>query len=259
MQKLLLFTALLFSSLSLSAQDIHFLLANKVNVRSSASTSGSIVANLPIGTEVEVLEETGNLKLKGLEMPWAKISFQDEGRNKLGYVWTGFLARDRYELTDNTYLVWGVEKLSEGEYMNDVSFQFRVYRNGQELSKTSVNSIGDVHIYREVRVFGDRGVKGVRNIIEHEFSAEYCGGAMGTVVFFWDGKTLHHARTLHDGADAPMWYSEEFVYPEDSAGLGDKILWISETGGEEDESGEEFIETDQSLFRWTGSKLVQLD
>lgn len=252
MQRILLTSLFILFLLPLEAQQIAYLLADNVNVRSAPNTSASVVARLPIGTELETQGATGSLKIKGQELPWVKVAFEQDGRQMLGYLWQGFISTGREELVDGAYLVWGVEKVEDKEGWTEVYYQYRVYQNGKELSKVTVSDAGGLDAYRDIKVFDGKGVPGVANVIEENYSAQYCAGAMGDVVLFWDGETLFHARTLYDGADAPYWSDETFIYPADSTELGTHLVLLSQSGDGEEET----VETSTSRYRWTGTKLV---
>ena len=78
-----------------SADDICYLLADRVNLRDQASTKGKVIANLPIGTEITIIKKTAlTLRLKGFESNWYKI----KANEKQGYIWCRELQGHRKKL-----------------------------------------------------------------------------------------------------------------------------------------------------------------
>ncbi|MFW6130194.1 MAG: SH3 domain-containing protein [Atribacterota bacterium] len=69
----------LYSSQSESNSNIARIIVEKANIRSKPTTNSSVIATLPIGTTLDLLESNNN---------WYKISFKDnEGNEKSGYIY----------------------------------------------------------------------------------------------------------------------------------------------------------------------------
>ncbi len=71
-----------------------YLWADKVNLRSSPSKEGEVVANLRISTPVKILDKSGERYTNdnGVDMPWYLVEFEKEGKKQKGYVWGGLLS-----------------------------------------------------------------------------------------------------------------------------------------------------------------------
>ena len=105
----ILVAILFLLSYQMAAAQYSYLLADQVNVRARPTTEGKMVTRLPIGSGVEVLSTTGDLKINGISAPWAEIRFGYDGEEATGYIWQGFLADKVHELGKGFYLVYGPE------------------------------------------------------------------------------------------------------------------------------------------------------
>jgi hypothetical protein len=139
-----------------------------------------------------------------------------------------------------------------------VSIQARLAIGNKEIKKIVVEGIGGLRTGALTTVTGNRGVKGVKNIIDLRFSDDYCGGAFGDIIYFWTGTDLFHVKTLYDGADAPVYSSEELIFPADEGGKPGVIIFKYEDG-EWDEVQEKDIvnESRTEYYFWNGSQLVK--
>lgn len=242
----------------------YHLLADKVNIRSTASTSGSIVATLPIATQVTFERwNSSQLTIGGYTAKWAKISFIHPTKNQkvIGYVWGGFISESLIKSKANPSLsfVYGISKVKKDEdHGETVILQMRVVKNKTEIDRIIFKAVGPVHINHSGTTLGDRGVKGIKEIVMLDFSQEMCGGAFGQVVLFWDGQKMHHAKLLRDGADAPFYWEESLVYPNDKGGKPNRIIFKTEEGGEND-NGQEYSEVKTYDYYWTGTKLEKIN
>ena len=233
------------------------LAANNVNVRSEPHLDGKVVAKLPIGTELEVVsDDLENLTIKGIEAPWAQVNFTHEGNTMTGYLWSGFFSEQGDELQNGVQLFWRPFKAKEHEYWTEIFYQIRAVKGNEELSSLEFSGIGSLGTSRYLTVHDGRGVPKVKNVLEFEFSDDFCGGAFGRVVCFWDGQDLHFVKEQREGADAPVWSEEYFIYPSDSNGVAGELILVNIEGGE-DEEGKESIDRWEKRFAWKAGKLVE--
>lgn len=259
MRSICLLFVFAFVSISSFAQESrHFLLADNVNVRSAPELNSSVVTKLPLGTELEILSlDYDHLTIKGYDAPWAWISFDLDGEPGKGYLWSGFITDNKTELpnSDNVFLLYGISSVKKLEYYDELIYQARLVKGGEELSRLEFMGIGSEGTYRSVDIKDDCGVNSIENVINFHFSDDVCGGAFGTVVVFWDGKDLHHIMRQLEGADAPYWSEEYFIYPSDSNGIPNRLILVNEEGGE-DEEGQEEVSRTEKTYSWDGKKLV---
>lgn len=239
------------------------LLADRVNVRASASTKGEIVANIPIGSKVKILEESSKtLKLNGFDAPWYEVSFETNGKEQKGYVWGGLIA-EGYKKSENNdgvtfyYGIASVKSKSEGEYSyEEIQIQLRAAKAGKEIDKIEFEAIGSLTTSHNMSNKGSRGLKNVEAILNLSFSDQMCAGADGDVVVFWNDQKLHYVQALHSGSDIPVFASEKFIYPKDKGGKKDRVIFAEEAG----EYGENADDVTYNYQRkteyiWTGTKL----
>lgn len=238
----------------------YFIAGNTVNMRKGPSVNTEKLVQLPIGTPVITEKESEEkYTLNGYDTYWYKVKTTYHDTLYNGYIWGGFLTKDTAasQTIANTYYMLTLSKVQNEEDWDRVYAYLRVFRDGKELAKTEFKVIGGMNTYHSIKTLGDRGVKGIKEVIRVEFSDGYCGGAFGDVVFFWDGQKLHYVKQLVDGADAPMFYDEEFIFPSDPGGKPG-IIYFTQKEGEYTDNGTERLTTNKKeKYIWTGSVLVK--
>lgn len=266
-----LWVILLFCTQLLVAQTYHqfeagdecYLIADNVNVRATASTKGDIIANVPIGTKVEIVKQSAEkIRLKGFKTNWYKVKFTAEGKEQTGYVWGGLIAEGAVvcQADGAVLFLYGIERVktqNKGEYAyNDVELQLRACKNNQELSKVTFEGAGMLSIFHGIKNFGSRGVRGVLDVVEIEESQEMCAGINLYNVVFWDGKKLSHVIALNPGGDAPYYASDELIYPSDKKGTRGVIIRDQQEGYWDEESNKDVIESHKRVeYIWTETGL----
>ncbi len=241
-----------------------YLIADKVNVRSEPSTKGAVLVNIPIGTELTILEQSSEkMRIKGFKTNWYKVQFQQNGNTQTGYIWGGLIAEGWVtSATDKKVrIMYGIAsyKAEEKEYYTnyDISLQVRACKNNKELSKIEIKGDGGLSIYHWIENFGNKGLSSIDDIIEIGVSQQMCAGINAYNVIFWDGKDLKFAEQLRPGGDAPMFASDELIFPNDKGGVKGKIIRDQQVGELTDE-GKEIIESHSRIaYEWTGNKLKQ--
>lgn len=280
--KTLLFAIFALFSLQIIAQDddniyfqldteqSYYLLADDVNVRSKAALKADIVTKIPIGTKLTLIEmDKTSLKLNGFNAPWYKVSFQEKGATQTGYIWGGFISllAENHQLAGGELMLFGlskIEKQKNSDYPDKVTMQVRICKDNKELQKLEYDGSGSSSTNRAVTISSSKGVNGIKNILNIEYSDNYCGGAFGNHIIFWNGKKLQLIKHLVSGADAPCYASEDFIFPEDEGGKAGLILLKSEAGCDEElEEGETEPETTydhryMEEYSWKNNKLVFL-
>lgn len=242
----------------------YYLLADGVNIRSSASLSSDVIANLPIGKKVTISKiDPSTLTRNGYTTNWYQVSFDFKNKNLTGYVWGALISTKTVaDQQDKTLLfhygIESVEKFKEQNYEYEkIKIQVRVSQHNKQLSKLVFDGIGSIKTTNSIKVLDNKGLKNVQSIVYLNFSDEYCGGAFGDVVLFWTGKKLMYAKTLKHGFDAPMFYEENLIFPKDKGGQPNRIIWTAR-GGEHGDDGKDKIETNKRMiYRWNGNRLVK--
>jgi hypothetical protein len=232
--------------------EVAYLMADSVNVRETADIKGKMLDRLPIGTKITIVEQSEwSLNLNGFSAPWYLVEY---GTKKKGYVWGGKIAFTSFRSSGNTdYVIhFGPEKYEDGQ----MTYQLRVEKNHKELQRISVKGFGNPDKEHTCTNYGDRGLTTVDDVIYITGDAQYCADAGGSVVLFFSGGKLIEAKRLMVGADAPMFWSDELIFPADMEGKKDVILFHEEVG-EVGDDNELHYETNQTTkWKWDGKSLV---
>lgn len=244
------------------------LIADNVNVREEASTKASIIANIPIGTDVKILKQSSKtLKLKGFSCNWYKVSFSNKGKKTEGYIWGGLIADAFIESSEkDVYYMVGITTFAEvkkNEYYSeyDMKVQVRASKNNKELDRIEFKVEGGLSISRTMERFGDKSVAGIKDIFEFGVSQNMCAGLNEYYVIFWDGKKLFHVADLTPGGDAPYYFLDEFIYPEDEENRGKKgrIIRNFKEGYYDDTGDKDVVESHHQVeYEWTGKELKKI-
>lgn len=258
----------LTSALSLKAQnDYHrfesgenvFLLADQVNVRSKASSSAEVITKLPIGTKLYVLEESNEyLTINGFSAPWYKVKFD----NQSGFIWGGLIAEGHLVSEDDNDLLflYGIASYEapEEEFgWGKVDIQLRACRNNKELDKIKFPINGGISMGHWLKNYGNKGYESIEDIIYYTISAEMCAGINEDVVIFWNEEAFHNVITLSPGGDAPYFFDDSLVFPEDENGEKGKIFGVQKEGYYSDESQSEILERHKKVeYKWLNNKLI---
>lgn len=240
-----------------------YLLADNVNVRSSTSTTSTVVANLPIGTKVKIIEKSrAKLRLNGFKTNWYKISFKSSNNVSTGYVWGGLIAEGTIVSAKDTDILfmYGVASLkanAEGKFPEKLlKIQLRACKENKELSRISIDSDGSLNIYHWLGNRGNRGLNKVEDIIEFGESEQACAGMNAYHIVFWDGKDLLPVTTLYPGGDAPYYASDDLIFPSDPKGVKGKIIRDQQEGWYDDETEKDIVERHKQVaYIWTGEVL----
>lgn len=232
--------------------EVAYLLADSVNVRATADIKGKTVDRLPIGTKVTILEESDvMLDLNGFSAPWYLVEYAPK---KKGYVWGGKIAYASFRSSGNTDYVFhfGPEKYVDGI----TTYQIRVEKDRKELQRLSFEGFGTPTKEHVCTNFGDRGLLNVDDVIYVSADSQYCGDAGGSTAFFFSGGKLYEVKRLLVGFDAPVFWTDELIFPADMEGKKDVILFHEEVG-EIGEDNEPHYETNKTTkWKWDGKSLV---
>ncbi len=247
---------------------LYYTLVTDANVREKPNTQAKVLAKLPIGLAVKIIEvTTDSFTLRGVRRPWLKIAFSDNQTANMGYIWGGFLAvaaiqtpnSDAYAEPNTLYLA-GVAAYEEKK--NQLTAQIRVARNGKELAKAEFVTTGDLSYYPSLEVRYD-GLENVKAILMLNFSYPACGYASGNNLVFWlKNNQLQKMLEISSMSDGGVFYSsEDYILPSDKGGISRHILVVSDTAEMEDGEKDFKIKKQDikiTLHKWTGAKLVKL-
>jgi hypothetical protein len=243
----------------IKAGDELMLLYDKVNVYESPNHSAKLLDKLPLGHKVIVKSRTEVLDtFAGLKLPWLEISYLLDAREKVAFIWSGMLSFpvDYYASDKNLTFLYGISKIKTDEQKktnSDLYINCKILSKGKLLVEEEFKAIGNsLSYYRNLNVYDNKGLNGIKNILNFDFRNVYYSGEYGSQVFFWDGKKIHAVKDIKNLADPPCYNIEEMVYPNDYGGTKDFILIKSENGCNE---GEQQIESKIEKYIFKKKKL----
>ena len=236
------------------------LLNDKLKVYEKANTSSKVIDKLPMGKSVVVKSNTMYRSIiNGLELPWIEVSYEHDGKEKVGFLWSGFLSLpvENYAIDKSLTFLFGVSKIVSIKQKKNTELVLymncKVLSQGKLLAKKEFKSIySGLSYYRNLNVYDNKGLNGIKNILNFDFRNVYYSGEYGSQVFFWDGKQLAAVKNIKNLSDPPCYYTEELIYPNDEGGLKDHILIRADNGCNE---GEQQIQSKTGQYIWKKRKL----
>lgn len=246
----------------------YFTFVTDANLREQSNTQSKVIAKLPIGTAVQVeAVSTDSFTLRGVTMPWLKVSCQPAGGTKVsGYVWGGFMALASIQTPDEEYTpnrgvlyLTGVSAFNEAKH--EISVQVRAALNGKELAKSEFSTTGDLSYYPDFELRFEP-LKNVKAVLFVNYYYPACGYASGNNLVFWleDNQMIRVLETSSISEAGIFYDSEDAILPSERGGIGDHVLVIKDQSSFE-EKGDDYVRTEQTyritLYKWTGGKLVK--
>lgn len=223
----------------------NYLISNNVNIRSGPSINNSTVANLPIGTRLEIIEETNYIyTYKNINFPWYKVSFFQGNRETTGYVVGGFIAEESWGSNEinKTILLAGLYKYYPDGSMK---YQIRAVQDNKELDKIEFYGYPSDDFRFNVSRNYNIGI----DVITIQFIEASCATQLNERTFFFDNNKLYHIRTFSNTDLKTLGYSRGKVQLYE-------WKWIPSDIGYERDGGyynKEFLEE----YIWDGEKLIK--
>ncbi len=194
--------------------NIGYINNNKVNMRATPDSSGTVVAILGINTPVNILNACNqNLKLNGEWGCWQPIQYN----NKEGYVWSTYIdfpiryiksnTKEKESFLFTTHAIYAFE----GDKISDY-FKFR-NRDFAYLDSTIYN---DFYNYKFTD-YGNRGLDAKYSILGIYFPRE--SGSQQDF-YIWDRVKLNYLGSYCAGED---YMCSEYTFP-DVTGIKDRII-----------------------------------
>jgi len=232
-----------------------YLIADDVNIRLGPSTSTSIVATLPIGSRLKIIEElTSRYTYNNISFPWYKVSFILDKREKIGYVVGGFIAENFYISDRNKELVFLVGMLKYYPGNQRPNYQVRVAYQTKEIDKIefSASADGD-QLYFDVTRNEDIGSNGIY-IIKSRFLVGACYTQNNEVTVFFDDDRLHHIKTFSNEDDKYLGFKNGKVQLLKGYWYNDPHLSSPEVG--DDNAYKEIVLEE---YVWNGRRLQKIN
>lgn len=239
-------------------------------VRETPSTSGKLIDSLQLGKKVMVntLAETTQ-KIKGISMNWAEIQYASGNGIKKGYLWLGFLAIDFKETESLTFMTVleriNTRKDEDGSSAPEFVLAAKVLDKSNVLldSKEVRKNIVESYFYRQ-DLMGNFGLQNIQNLYRFSFSGEACGIPTYFFYFGWTGKKLLVMPEKMAVGDAGVYYySENFIFPNETGGKQGFIYKVIEEAEEQESANQnESVMLEKSwkeTYSWDGeqAKLIK--
>ncbi|WP_158441680.1 SH3 domain-containing protein [Nonlabens dokdonensis] len=223
---------------------------DNLSLREAPNTDSKKIAVLPIHTKVEVLEVDENtIKVFNRETPWIKVKVGNEE----GYIASGYLALRSIELAEGSYLIYTRKQDAKNKYSQSVAFRYVTNKGYTELGDFVIGNNSF-----DVRLLGDKGLKGIDEVIQINYLGESCGEESGRSYLVWDQKnqTLQSLGTFSSIGDGGMYHmSEDLIFPVDAGGIENTIIYNGEEGESTGDGANDYVTVTRSKkITWVKGK-----
>ena len=120
----------------------YYMLNFPVNVRAEPNLRGSIIGQLQLHERIEIISNAGNgQKIENVSAYWYKIRYRN---NIEGYIWGGYIARDRlvFDIDRNGVNDYFYYRISDNEYLYPVVnglYDVIIYINNRRITTQDIN------------------------------------------------------------------------------------------------------------------------
>lgn len=236
-----------------------YIITDSAKIRSETNSRSDMLDQLNIGQKVIIKEATNQTQeIGGYEGMWYNVTYRLNGKKKTGYVWGGLLSAMTAPLNDSLNVLYGLHSVNKHGY-SYINIQVYVIQGNTILDSVIIKSDATVYTACGIEVNGQMGVIGINNIINILFSDSFCGGFFGYTVLFWDGKNLHHAVDIQEGADSPYFMDVKLIYPDDRSGEPGIIKYESISGYHSDEGTDIIEDRSSKEYKWNGTILIEIN
>lgn len=240
--------------------------ADRVNIRSTPSLSGSVIATLPIGTKLRINSKSdASSTIDRLTAPWYGVSFGDKSAEKKGFVWGGLLSVASLDLrgTGKEELILAGLAVTPDK---SITCRAILLRGGTVSGKVEfdppglLNQDGTYDYSVTGELYGGRGLKGVANVIALSFNYPACGYPFGTVLIIYDGKALYNGVKTLSMVEAGVFHViSKPVFPDEMEGVKDRVVIVTTHEEFNDESKEYRVtKIEKKIYRWEGKSFSEV-
>lgn len=239
------------------------LFAHNVNVRTQPNTkTGNIISQLPIATELTILEEAEPFTINGYKAPWYKVSFFKDNNLIQGYLWGGFLSVFSFNLDNDNLLLYG---FYGDDNIQKFMSQIKIVKNNEIITKLHFEPVSDVadmtwdyNYTVSAKLLPGTNFDGVKNIIQINYNYPACGAPFGDIIIFWTGEKLIYGTTVHGLSEAGIFESSyEIIYP--NTKTKNKLI-INKIVEEYDDNGNELPKKiTRCTYKWENNKLTLIE
>lgn len=224
-----------------------YLFGDNVRLRTEPSLTSETIILLKIGEPIEVVEKIDvKVNFKGIESPWYKVKY----KNETGYLIGGLISQIEKKHS-------GIRCFFSLERVNGKLYILTRVISDSELPYIENKSefLGDGNGFC-VKVFDNKGITNINNIIYINYLPESCGANSGGYYLFFDNRELHKVIDLTSRGDIGFWESENLYFPKDSLGIKNKIIYIQAEG---EYSEEDNLEEGVPLWEKSSEIKLKLD
>ncbi len=221
--------------------EVVYTFGDNVKLRSEPNTNSEIYLEIPIAEKLTILEKTEDkLLYNGIDWNWYKVKYKD----RTGYVLGGLLSQDSKQVDDDIYLI-SLKKVKDKLYI--------LIRLSND--KTYLEHTNSFYRTFSIKVFKNRGVPNIKNMIYIDYLAESCGENGGGYYLFNDGVSLKKVIELNQVGDGGYWFYEEIFFPNDKKGIKGKIYFEREKGAPINDDDSQTISTKFTReLKWEGKE-----
>jgi hypothetical protein len=241
--------------------DTVHLFSENVNIYEYPDFESAVICKYKAGNKLILKDKEEIIAVKnGLSVPFYELSPQPGQSFKKGFIWSGDIAMksENFSKDQNLIFLFGISKIEKSKEKNkadELYLSCKILSNDKLLANKEFKALGDLSFYRYLNVYDNKGVRGIKNILNFELRNYYNAGDYGTQVLFWDGKKISVVRDMKNTDDPPCYYTENLIYPNDDEGVKDYILIKSLNGCNE---GDQKIEEKTGQYSWKKNKLKLL-
>jgi hypothetical protein len=245
--------------------------AKKAFVRSEPSLKGSLTDSLTAGASVVVTEQTTKFEtVKNMYAPWVKVSYQNNGAQKTGYIWLGSIGIQTQRQGDANF-IFGIDRLEKDAKRSEGEFTFYKYAvqlkaiTGDTLADQKEWKIdgGEFAVFTQMILLGDTRLQNLQNVIRISSGGEACGIPTNYYYYGWTGQHFLPLPGKYSVGDAGVFYhTETLLFPHEKGGQPNKIIKLSEEEEvlqEETETQKEKVKKSNSkeVYVWNGVKAIK--
>ncbi len=209
------------------------LFADKVNVRNAPDPKARIMDRLPIGSRLQILEESAQAyTFNGYTESWYKVKYPCTCGKKIdeGYIWGGMLSKaviikkngDR--AVPQAILIGAVGKsndstIMEARYIDDMTIRSSVLFKGLDMSFNQSFSYS-----LSARALPRSWFKKELELVLVDFVYEACEYPMGEVLLVLDGDQIRYGFSSYRAFSEFGKADFRYIWPRDKEGKKDTVI-----------------------------------
>lgn len=188
----------------------YFAFGHNVKLRKGPSTDDEVITLIAIGGQVEILKARDEtFHIDGYDSRWYQVKVGE----KTGYVVGALLAMQGIEVANQRFLFT----------KNQGGLVVRAIIGAGTYTELTMATRGNV---AGVKVYGNRGLSGVKHVLYIDYQGNCCGCEMGGSYLFYDGKQLFHAIDALASGDIDFVEEVIIIFPADNKDLAsNKIIY----------------------------------